>query len=152
FQLHALRAVLFLKLLLGLVQRRAAVHQLDNKVLMLLEAVVAQADRVFDDVIRPALVFLRGDVQVAAHAHFDLFAAFEIAGGGRILHCWRLSENSHCFERGSGLSVATSVRGGTTMLTLLMGMSWPKPSLGSMGLRNSAKTRTLWPLGSTALS
>src|SRR5262249_19700830 len=119
---------------------------------MLLKPVIAQADGVLDDVIRAALVFLRGDVQVAAHAHFDLFAAFKIAGGGRVLHRWRLSENSHCFDCGRGLSVATSVRGGTTMLTLLIGMSCPKPSLGSLGLMNSAKIRTLWPLGSTARS
>ena len=67
------------KLLLRLVQRVAAVHELDEKVLLLLEAVIAQADGVLDDVIRPALVLLSVDVQVRTNPQPHAFPAFHVA-------------------------------------------------------------------------
>ena len=57
-----------LERLLGVLQRVLAVEELEQEVLLVLEAVVAQADRVLDDVVGPALVLLRLDGQVGAQA------------------------------------------------------------------------------------
>ena len=56
FEREPVGAEALLERLLGVVERVLAVHELEQEVLLLLEAVVAQADGVLDDVVRAALV------------------------------------------------------------------------------------------------
>ena len=81
-QRQAVGAEALLELLLGVVQRVLTVHEPDEEVLLLLEAVVAQADRVLDDVVGAALVLLRGDVQVGTHPQAHVLASFQVTRGG----------------------------------------------------------------------
>jgi len=74
------------KFLLGVVERVAAVHHPQQEMFVLLEAVIAQADRILDDVVSPPFVFLRLDGEIGAHAQLHVFAAFQIAGGGFWFH------------------------------------------------------------------
>ena len=64
FERQPLGAETLLERLLGLVERVLAVEELQEEVLLLLEAVVAQADGVLDDVVGAALVLLRRDGEV----------------------------------------------------------------------------------------
>ncbi len=75
-QRQTIRAKAVLEVLLRLVEGVRAIHQLEKEILLLLEAVIAQADRVLDDVVGAAFVFLRRDAQVAAHAQTHELAAF----------------------------------------------------------------------------
>ncbi len=77
-----------------------AVEELEQVPLILLEAVVAQADGVFQDVEGAALVALRLDLDVGAQAQFHLFAAFQVACGGHGRHV-RSSPKLEPGERGA---------------------------------------------------
>ena len=66
FELEAVGAVALLVSLLGIVERVHAVEVAEQVVFVVLQAVVAQADGVLDDVIGLALVLLRIDAQIAA--------------------------------------------------------------------------------------
>ena len=81
FQREPFGAEALLEVLLGLVHGALAVELRQQEVLVLLEAIIAQADRVLDDVEGLALVPLRLDRQIGTHAQLDLFAAFRFAGG-----------------------------------------------------------------------
>ena len=48
--------------------------------LLLLEAVIAQAHRVLDDVVRLAFVFGRRDAEVGPHAQAHELTAFQVVG------------------------------------------------------------------------
>ena len=72
--------------LLRIVERVLAVHQADQEVLLLLEAVVAQADRVLDDVVGAAFVLLRLDLQIVPDPNPNLFAAFYVGCAWRQRH------------------------------------------------------------------
>ena len=66
--LGAVRPETGLECFLGFIQRVLAVHQVEQELLVFLEAVVAQTDRVLDDVVRPPLILLRLDREIGAHA------------------------------------------------------------------------------------
>src|SRR5439155_1236317 len=68
--------------LLRLVEGAAAVHVLDQEVLLFLETVVTQTHRILDDVVSPPLVLLRRDRQIAAQSQADSFASFQVSCGG----------------------------------------------------------------------
>ena len=77
----------FSKAFWAVVQRVAAVHEVEQEMLLLLEAVIAQADRILDDEVGASLVALRHDVKVGAAAQTHLLASFEITGGsGSFVH------------------------------------------------------------------
>src|SRR5205823_13051195 len=74
FERQTLRAKALFVCLLGVVQGIRTIHQSNEEVLLLLEAIVAQADGVLDDVISSPLILLRRDLQVLAHEETDFFS------------------------------------------------------------------------------
>ncbi len=86
FQLQPVGTVADLVFLLGVLQSALAVEELEQEMLVVLEAVIAKADGILDDVIGAALVLLRLDAEVAAQADLHLFASFQIVGGGLVVH------------------------------------------------------------------
>src|SRR5262249_12521182 len=72
--------------LLRIVQGVRAIHQPDEEVLLFLEAIIAQADRVLDHIVGAPLILLRRDVQIAPDAQSYLFAALQIAGRNFRMH------------------------------------------------------------------
>ena len=83
FEREPVRPELLLELLLRLFEGVLAVEVLDDKELLVVEAVVAQRDRVLDDVAGAALVLLRGDAEVGADPQPDELTAFQFVGGRR---------------------------------------------------------------------
>src|SRR5262249_54510307 len=72
------RAKLQLELALHLLQSVPAVQKPEQKLLALVEAVIAERDRVFDDVALAALVALHRSLKIAAQDNADLIAAFAL--------------------------------------------------------------------------
>ena len=80
FEREPVRTEAVFELFLGLVQRVRAVHVAQEEVLLLLEAVVAQADRVLDDVVGAPFIALLADGEVAPPQQAHLFASFGFVG------------------------------------------------------------------------
>src|SRR5262249_33497514 len=128
-----LRPEPLLVLLLGVVEGVLAVHELEQKMFLLLEAVVAKADGVLDDKIDATLVALRLDPQIVAQTHLDLFASFDFTGRRRVVNAalHRSGQWSVVSEERSSLTtdhwpLATDhyfcLSGSTTMVTVVPGM------------------------------
>ncbi len=79
FQRQTVRPKTFFEFLLGLIVGVLPVHEIQKEVFLLFEAIIAQADRILDDVIRAAFIYLRRHVQVAADTQSHLFATFKVA-------------------------------------------------------------------------
>ncbi len=73
-ELQPVRLELVLEPLAHVLHRVLAVEQVEDEVLLLVEPVVLQADRVLDDVVDLPLVALLGDVQVRADGEPHLLA------------------------------------------------------------------------------
>ena len=82
--LQPLRLELLLERLLHLLHGVLAVEEAEDEVLLPVEPVVPQADRVLDDVVDLALVLLLKNLQVRPHPQADLLAPL-----GRAVECGR---------------------------------------------------------------
>src|SRR5262245_52789486 len=83
FMREPVRSELFFEFLLRLLHGVLAVEHLDDEILLLVEAVITQRDRVLYDVALLALIFLLSDVEVSAHHQPDLLAAFVLRREGQ---------------------------------------------------------------------
>src|SRR5262249_42302080 len=102
-ELQALRPELLLVRLLRLLEGVLPVQELEQEVLVLLQAVGPGGDRVFDDVVRPPLVPLPLDVQPGAEPDPQALASLQLAGGSGVVHVrvFRSGERRASARRGS---------------------------------------------------
>ncbi len=86
FELEAFGAKAVFEGFLGGIEGVLAVHEVEEKIFLFLEAVVAQADGVLDDVVGASLVALRHDAEVGAAAQTHHLASFKVAGRSGVFH------------------------------------------------------------------
>ena len=89
-----IRPKAFLEFFLGVVQRVRTVHVTDQEMFLFLEPIIAETDRILDDIISAPLIFLRGNIEIGANAQAYMLAAFQIAGGSFGLHMGMLNDLS----------------------------------------------------------
>src|SRR6185369_14764228 len=71
---------------LRLVERALAIHELKQKVFLLLEPIIAHADRIFDHIVGAPFVLLRHDLDVLAQPDSNESAALQDFVACRLLH------------------------------------------------------------------